>query len=78
MSNQYFIRNGANFFVGVWGDDASDAEDFEIRPTDNLILVGHVEGDASILEVYGMKRVRTGRNVSYLSPPFGIKKFALC
>ena len=37
----------------VADDDASDAEDFEIRPTDNLILVGHVEGDASILEVYG-------------------------
>lgn len=34
-------------------DDASDAEDFEIKPNDNLILVGHVEGDASILEVYG-------------------------
>lgn len=34
-------------------DDADDEEDFEIKPTDNLILVGHVEGDASILEVYG-------------------------
>ena len=33
-------------------DDASDADDFRIRPTDNLIVVGHVEGDAAILEVY--------------------------
>ena len=33
-------------------DDASDAEDFRIRPTDNLIVVGHVEGDAAVLEVY--------------------------
>ena len=71
-------RNDEYQQEGDAADDASDAEDFEIRPTDNLILVGHVEGDASILEVYGMKRVRTGRNVSYLSPPFGIKKFALC
>jgi hypothetical protein len=36
-------------------DDASDAEDFEIQPTDNLILVGHIEGDAAILEVYGIR-----------------------
>ncbi len=34
-------------------DDNSDTEDLQIKPTDNLILVGHVEGDASILEVYG-------------------------
>lgn len=32
--------------------DDSDKEDDLIKPTDNLILVGHVEGDASILEVY--------------------------
>ena len=36
-------------------DDASDVDDVQIRPTDNLILVGHVEGDHSILEVYGKK-----------------------
>lgn len=34
-------------------DDASDIEDFVIKPTDNLLLAGHVEGDASTLEVYG-------------------------
>ena len=31
----------------------SDLEDIKIKPTDNLVLVGHVEGNASILEVYG-------------------------
>nr|XP_023012005.1 periodic tryptophan protein 1 homolog [Leptinotarsa decemlineata] len=32
--------------------DDSEKEDDLIKPTDNLILVGHVEGDSSILEVY--------------------------
>ncbi|KAJ8933190.1 hypothetical protein NQ318_022684 [Aromia moschata] len=32
--------------------DDSEKEDDIIKKTDNLILVGHVEGDASILEVY--------------------------
>ncbi|XP_044255821.1 periodic tryptophan protein 1 homolog [Tribolium madens] len=32
--------------------DDSDKEDEIIKPNDNLILVGHVEGDASSLEVY--------------------------
>ncbi|CAH0560469.1 unnamed protein product [Brassicogethes aeneus] len=32
--------------------DDSEKEDDIIKNTDNLILVGHVEGDASILEVY--------------------------
>ena len=36
-------------------DDASDIEDFQIKPTDNLLLVGHVESNAAILEVYGEK-----------------------
>ena len=34
-------------------DDQSDIEDNIIKPNDNLLLVGHVEGNASILEVYG-------------------------
>jgi len=33
-------------------DDQSDIEDNIIKPDDNLLLVGHVDGDASILEVY--------------------------
>ncbi|XP_018320830.1 periodic tryptophan protein 1 homolog [Agrilus planipennis] len=32
--------------------DESEKEDDFIKPKDSLILVGHVEGDASILEVY--------------------------
>jgi hypothetical protein len=34
-------------------EDDSEKEDDMINSKDNLILVGHVEGDASILEVYG-------------------------
>lgn len=33
--------------------DDSDKEDDIIKPDDNLILVGRVDGDASIFEVYG-------------------------
>jgi len=41
------------YLGGIDDDDESDVEDFKIKPTDNLLLVGHVEGNASILEVYG-------------------------
>lgn len=34
------------------GED-SEAEDDKIKPTDNLVLVGHVDDDAASLEVYG-------------------------
>ncbi|XP_011642798.1 periodic tryptophan protein 1 homolog [Pogonomyrmex barbatus] len=33
-------------------DDDSDKEDDIIKADDNLVLIGHVEGDASILEVF--------------------------
>jgi len=33
-------------------EDEDDIEDFKIRGTDNLVLTGHVEGDAATLEVY--------------------------
>lgn len=33
--------------------DDSDKEDEIIKPSDNLILVGRVDGDASILEIHG-------------------------
>ncbi|KAK2712916.1 uncharacterized protein LOC136025116 isoform X2 [Artemia franciscana] len=38
----------------VWSDASSDEndEDFVLKATDNLILVGHVEEDAAMLEVY--------------------------
>jgi hypothetical protein len=39
--------------LGRSEDDDSEKEDDMINPKDNLILVGHVEGDTSILEVYG-------------------------
>lgn len=34
-------------------EDDSEKEDDEIKPTDNLLAVGHVFGDLSVLEVYG-------------------------
>lgn len=34
-------------------DDDSEAEDDIIKPTDNLIIVGHVDDDCSELQVYG-------------------------
>ena len=43
-------KNDENFDL----ESNSDLEDIKIKPTDNLVLVGHVEGNASILEVYGM------------------------
>lgn len=33
--------------------DDSEKEDDIMKPTDNLILVGRIDGDASIFEVYG-------------------------
>ena len=34
-------------------DDLSDIEDYTIKDSDNLLLVGHVDGNAAVLEVYG-------------------------
>ncbi|XP_043269292.1 periodic tryptophan protein 1 homolog [Venturia canescens] len=33
-------------------DEDSEKEDDVIKPDDNLVLIGHVEGDASILEIF--------------------------
>lgn len=33
-------------------EDSEEEDDFNLLPTDNLIAVGHVEGDAAILEIY--------------------------
>lgn len=42
------------YFVFQTEGPDSDEEDDIIKPEDNLLLVGHVESDASILEVYSM------------------------
>ncbi len=34
-------------------DEESDVEDITVKPTDNLLLLGHVEGEAASLDVYG-------------------------
>lgn len=36
--------------------DDSEKEDDIIKPDDNLIMVGRIDGDASIFEVYGEKK----------------------
>ncbi|XP_055626163.1 periodic tryptophan protein 1 homolog [Toxorhynchites rutilus septentrionalis] len=36
----------------IQDDDDSEAEDEVIKPTDNLILVGHVQNDSASMEVY--------------------------
>ncbi|KAL6261011.1 hypothetical protein P5V15_008537 [Pogonomyrmex californicus] len=41
-------------------DDDSDKEDDIIKADDNLVLIGHVEGDASILEVFGSHVLASG------------------
>ena len=34
-------------------EDSEEDDDFNLLPSDNLIAVGHVEGDAAILEIHG-------------------------
>lgn len=48
-----FGKDGQDPFV-TKRDNDSEAEDDIIKSTDNLVLVGHVEDDASILEVFGL------------------------
>lgn len=38
-------------------EEDSEAEDDLIKPTDNLLLVGHVDDDAASLEVFGEKNL---------------------
>jgi len=45
-------------------DEDSEEEDDIIKPDDNLVLVGHVENDASILEVFGLyKNTKNPSNI---------------
>lgn len=47
-----FDNYGRDPLVTKDDDEDSEKEDDGIKSTDNLVLVGHVDGDASILEVY--------------------------
>ncbi|XP_076642798.1 periodic tryptophan protein 1 homolog [Halictus rubicundus] len=47
-----FDNYGRDPLVTKDDDEDSEKEDDGIKSTDNLVLIGHVDGDASILEVY--------------------------
>lgn len=59
------------------GEDGADseAEDDLIKPTDNLLLVGHVDDDASSLEVYVYNE---SENSFYVHHDFLLPSFPLC
>jgi len=56
-------------------DDDSEKEDDIIKPEDNLILVGHVESDASVLEVYVYNEEEGSL---YVHHDFHLPAFPLC
>lgn len=51
-----FGENGKDPLITNDEED-SDKEDDIIKADDNLVLFGHVEGDASILEVFGLYNI---------------------
>lgn len=46
----------------IQGED-SDAEDYFIRPDDNLLVAAHIEDDTSSLEVYGKSLLVENPNI---------------
>lgn len=52
-------------YIFIFIED-SEAEDDIIKPSDNLILVGHVEDDSASLEVYSKLK----NNLNFISHVF--------
>lgn len=50
--NSFLVHRSNVSLWFVQGED-SDAEDYFIRPDDNLVVTAHIEDDTSSLEVYG-------------------------
>lgn len=48
----YYATNEEDPYLTIKEDDASDREDFVVKPTDNLLVVGRAAPECSILEVY--------------------------
>ena len=51
-----FSSNAQDPYVqkGLDVDDVESIEDFTVKPTDNLIVVGQTDDDCSRLDVYGL------------------------
>ncbi|CAG2100292.1 unnamed protein product [Medioppia subpectinata] len=63
-----YIENDDN------SDESDENEDFRIKPTDNLVLVGHVESDASVLEV----RVYNEEDEHYVHHDIILGSYPIC
>lgn len=67
-------------YISVKDKDDVDSEDenYEILPTDNLIAVGHVEGDAAILEVYVYNAENSDQGCLYVHHDILLPAVPLC
>lgn len=64
--------NDFNFFT-----EDSEEEDDIIKPSDNLILVGHVEDDSASLEVYSKLKTTKIKSSNFLIPKISVYQFIM-
>ncbi len=50
-----FSSNDQDPYVKHTVDDVESIEDFSVKPTDNLIIVGQTDDDCSRLDIYGLR-----------------------
>lgn len=68
----YTDENQDPYVTNPNDEDSEEEGDFNLLPTDNLIAVGHVEGDAAILEIYGTMLECFILDVFFLNSPSGL------